>query len=204
MLVIGSILMVGAGLAFAFTRNFVFLVIAGTFGVVSPSGNEVGPFISIEQAALSHVVSASRRTTAFAWYTLAGSFATAIGSLWGGMLPYLAKSRGAAPITGYRAVVLSYAIIGVVLMLAFSRLSSATEIGGSENSSSSVAVRKTLLGVGHSRTVVYRLAGLFALDSFGGGFVVQSFAAYWFYLRFGVKVLRRGPDLLLTFYKSRC
>src|ERR1700758_2715097 len=94
MLIIGSILMAAAGLAFACTSNLLFLVIAGTIGVISPSGNEVGPFLSIEQAALSHVVSASTRTTAFAWYTLTGSFATAIGSLCGGMLPSLVGSGG--------------------------------------------------------------------------------------------------------------
>ena len=192
MLVIGSILMVGAGLAFALTSNFLFLVIAGTIGVVSPSGNEVGPFISIEQAALSHVVSVSRRTTAFAWYTLTGSFATAIGSLCGGILSSLVESRGAAPIKGYRAVVISYAVVGMVLILAFSRLSAAVEVGTSEDSLSGLAARKTLLGVGHSRKIVFRLAALFALDAFGGGFVVQSFAAYWFYLRFGVKPVTLG------------
>src|SRR5258708_18457923 len=100
MLVIGSFLMAGAGLAFAFTNNFLFLVIAGTIGVVSPSGNEVGPFLSIEQAALAHVVSASTRTTTFAWYTLTGSFATAIGSLCGGILPSLVGSSGTTSIKG--------------------------------------------------------------------------------------------------------
>src|SRR6266576_2831776 len=56
MLIVGSILMAAAGLTFAFTSNLLFLVIAGTIGVISPSGNEVGPFLSIEQAALSHIV----------------------------------------------------------------------------------------------------------------------------------------------------
>src|SRR5260370_39514197 len=107
MLIIGSCLMTGAGLAFACTSNFFFLVIAGTIGVVSPSGNEVGPFLSIVQAALAHVVSSSTRTTAFAWYTLTGSFATAIGSLCGGMLPSLVDSSGAAPCKAYRAVVIA-------------------------------------------------------------------------------------------------
>src|SRR3954466_171637 len=65
MLVIGAVLMAGAGLAFASTRNFLFLVIAGTVGVISPTGNEVGPFLPIEQAALSHVVPASQRTRFF-------------------------------------------------------------------------------------------------------------------------------------------
>jgi MFS family permease len=192
MLLIGSFLMAGAGLAFAFTSNFLFLVIAGTIGVVSPSGNEVGPFLSIEQAALAHVVSASTRTTAFAWYTLTGSFATAIGSLCGGVLPSLVGSSGTTSIQGYRAVVIAYAALGMVLALVFTRLSSATEVGAFEDRSSGLAAKKTLLGIGHSREIVLKLSGLFALDSFGGGFVVQSLAAYWFYLRFGVKPAALG------------
>ena len=72
-LILGAILMAGAGVVFACTHNFFFLVVAGTIGVISPSGNEVGPFLSIEQAALSRVVSPNLRTEIFAWYTLVGS-----------------------------------------------------------------------------------------------------------------------------------
>ncbi len=86
MLVIGAVLMAAAGLAFASTRNLFFLIVAGTIGVISPSGNEVGPFLSIEQAALSHIVPSPTRTEVFAWYTLAGSLATALGALCGGFL----------------------------------------------------------------------------------------------------------------------
>src|ERR1700676_5551284 len=86
MLIVGAILMAAAGLAFAFTHNFWLLILAGTIGVISPSGNEVGPFLSIEQAALSHVVPDRTRTEVFAWYTLAGSLATAIGAYSGGAL----------------------------------------------------------------------------------------------------------------------
>ena len=192
MLIVGSFLMAGAGLAFAFTSNFLFLLIAGTIGVVSPSGNEVGPFLSIEQAALAHVVSASTRTTAFAWYTLTGSFATAIGSLCGGLFPSLFGSSGTPPIKGYRAVVIIYATLGMFLTVVFARLSPATEVGASEDCSSGLAAKKSVLGIGHSREIVLKLSGLFALDAFGGGFVVQSFAAYWFYLRFGVKPAALG------------
>src|ERR1700687_608434 len=74
-LIIGAILMAGAGLAFASTGSLLLLTIAGTIGVVSTSGNEVGPFLSIEQAALSHVVSNRARTDVFAWYTLTGQVA---------------------------------------------------------------------------------------------------------------------------------
>ena len=89
MLIVGALLMAAAGLAFAYTSNFVFLVVAGTLGVISPSGNEVGPFLPIEQAALSHVVPGQARTTVFAWYTLAGSFATAAGAFSGGALSHV-------------------------------------------------------------------------------------------------------------------
>src|ERR1700731_4886243 len=85
-LIIGAVLMAAAGLAFASTHNLFFLIIAGTIGVISPSGNEVGPFLSIEQAALSHIVPATARTEVFAWYTMAGSLATALGALFGGFV----------------------------------------------------------------------------------------------------------------------
>ena len=167
-LIIGAALMAAAGLVFALTANFVFLVVAGTVGVISPSGNEVGPFLPIEQAALAHVVPTDLRTEIFAWYTLAGAFATALGSLSAGVV---SQTRP------YRAVLLLYAALGMVLAIWFTRLSPAVEPAAPETSA--------FLGLGPSRRIVLRLAGLFALDSFAGGFVVQSFAAYWFYLRFG-------------------
>src|SRR5207244_12861422 len=68
MLIVGAILMVAAGVTFAWTRDFLLLVVAGTIGVISPSGNEVGPFLPIEQAALAHVVPSDARTAVLAWY----------------------------------------------------------------------------------------------------------------------------------------
>src|SRR2546422_8028846 len=177
MLIIGAILMAAAGLTFAYTRSLVFLVVAGTIGVISPSGNEVGPFLPIEQAALAHVVPNQTRTMVFAWYTLAGSFATAAGSLGGGALSHLLQKTTMAPVESYRIVVLLYAALGVVLAFLFTRLSPAAEVS---------VPGAAAFGIGRSRDVVLRLSGLFALDAFAGGFVVQSFAAYWFYLRFGV------------------
>jgi MFS family permease len=185
MLIIGAILMAAAGLTFAWTSNFLFLIIAGTIGVISPSGNEVGPFLSIEQAALSQVVPPETRTAVFAWYTLVGSFATATGSLGGGMLSHLLQRAAVPPLESYRVVVLVYAGLGVLLAFVFSRLSPAAEVSAPRAASAASGAMPTLLGLGRSRDVVLKLSGLFALDSFAGGFVVQSFAAYWFYLRFG-------------------
>ncbi len=185
MLVVGALLMAGAGLAFASTRNFFFLVIAGTIGVVSPSGNEVGPFLPIEQASLAHVLPDRARTSVFAWYTLAGSFATAIGALCGGMIP--AVIRGSVDsFEGYRAVVILYASIGLLLALIFARISGAVEVSTLNRDECVPAGSAGLSGLTRSQNTVLKLSGLFALDAFGGGFVIQSFAAYWFYLRFGV------------------
>jgi MFS family permease len=186
MLIVGAILMAAAGVAFACTSNLLLLILAGTIGVISPSGNEVGPFLSIEQAALSHVVPARTRTEVFAWYTLAGSVATAIGALCGGTLTHALQKTAMTPVVSYRVVVVLYAALGVMLALVFTRLSSAAEVSEPGEESAFPATLKSLFGIGRSRHVVVKLSSLFALDSFAGGFVVQSFAAYWFYLRFGV------------------
>lgn len=74
--------MLFAGGLFAITHNFLLLLIAATIGVISPSGYEVGPFLSIEQAVLSQIIPNERRTNVFAWYNLVGSFATALGGHW--------------------------------------------------------------------------------------------------------------------------
>src|SRR5439155_25752399 len=77
MLIAGALLMVLGGAVFASTGDFVPLLLAATIGVISPSGNEVGPFLAIEQAALAESITAEQRTRTFAWYHLAGSFAAA-------------------------------------------------------------------------------------------------------------------------------
>jgi MFS family permease len=186
MLIVGSILMAAAGLAFASTSNLIFLIVAGTIGVISPSGNEVGPFLSIEQAALSHIIPATTRTEVFAWYTMAGSLATALGALFGGFVTQALQQTSMSTVASYRAVVVMYAVFGIALAFLFSRLSAYVEVNSVHDRAISAAATP-FFGLTQSRGIVLKLSGLFALDSFGGGFVVQSFAAYWFYLRFGVE-----------------
>jgi MFS family permease len=185
-LIVGAILMAAAGVAFACTHNLVLLIFAGTIGVISPSGNEVGPFLSIEQAALAHIVPDQSRTELFAWYTLAGSVATAMGALFAGMITRVLEKTTMTPVGTYRVVVIVYAAVGVLLAYLFFRLSSAAEVRSPEEASVTPKTIKSFFGVGRSHRVVVKLSSLFALDSFAGGFVVQSFAAYWFYLRFAV------------------
>jgi MFS family permease len=192
MLMVGAVLMVAAGLVFASTRTLWLLVVAGTVGVISPSGSEVGPFWSIEQAALSHVVTDRTRTEVFAWYSLIGSLATALGALAGGAATRVFEDTGMTAVSSYRIVVMLYAALGVILALLFSRLSRAAEATTLGEKKAFRATVAGLSGLDRSRDVVMKLSALFALDSFGGGFVVQSFAAYWFYLRFGVNPATLG------------
>ena len=189
MLLLGAVLMALAGVAFALTGNFALLTLAAVVGVISPGGNEVGPFLAIEQASLSHLVHDARRTSVFAWYNLAGSLASAVGALGSGGLVQLMQDAGSSPLTSYRAVVVAYAGIGGILLLLFTGMSRRVEViseaGGAETAKP--AAPRRWLGLGTSRHVVFNLSGLFALDAFAGGFVGQSLLAYWFHLRYGVE-----------------
>jgi MFS family permease len=183
-LILGALLMIFAGLVFAFTHNPVLLMIAAIVGVVSPSGNEIGPFLSIEQAALSHLLPDEKRTQVFAWYNLVGSFATATGALCGGLLAQALQTGGMAVLDSYRVIVIGYATGGAILAVLFLFLSPAVEW---VQTTQPEGIQRRL-GLHRSRGVVARLSTLFALDAFAGGFVVQSIVAYWFHLRFGVDI----------------
>ena len=183
MLILGAGLMLLAGLVFAITGNVVLLIAAGIIGVISPSGNEIGPFLSIEQAALSQIVPDNQRTRIFAWYGLVGSFATALGALCGGVLAQMLRSSGLAPLESYRVVIIGYALLGILLLLLFGRLSACVEI---EPGTCRTNV-PLFMGLHRSRAVVLKLSSLFAIDAFAGGFVVQSLVAYWFHVRFGAE-----------------
>ncbi len=182
-LVAGAALMLGAGIAFTATTLLPVLLVAATLGVISPSGNEVGPFLAVEQASLSQLVPDTRRTSLFAWYQLAGSFATAAGTLAGGAVAQAAISAGAQPAEAYRTVITGYALVGVLLGALFLLVSPRVEVDRARLRDGTVASR---LGLHRSKGVVLRLSALFALDAFAGGFAIQSFIAFWFHQRFGV------------------
>jgi MFS family permease len=183
-LVAGSLLMVLAGVAFAVTDWVPLLILAATIGVISPTGNEVGPFLAIEQAALSQTVPDARRTGTFAWYNLVGYLATASGALGAGLLSQVLLDRGVPAVDAYRAIVIGYAIIGLAMALGFGRLGDAVESPPRERRSDDI---REILGLRRSRRVVLRLSALFSLDAFAGGFIPQSLMAYWFHVRFGVE-----------------
>ncbi len=194
-LMLGAGLMALAGAVFAITDSLLLLIIAAIAGTISPSGKEVGPFLSIEQAILSQVTPDERRTGTFATYNLVGSFAGMIGAL----IVTLPPLFGLLPLRGYRVLVWGYAASALLLLVLFAQLSPRVEVtrkvADPEKAAmpqDQIAPRKFSLGLHRSRGIVFKLAALFALDAFAGGFVVQGLVAYWLYLRYGVSVQTIG------------
>lgn len=199
MLILGAVLMVFAGSIFVLTKNPIILTIAAIIGIISPSGNEIGTFLSIEQAALSQLVPDKQRTSIFAWYNLAGSFATATGALCSGWLAAILEKFVLSPIGAYQIILIFYAFSGFLLIIFFIGLSKSVEAATSLNinhaDSSHVSANtkdinttkiRYSMGLHSSKKVVMKLSALFALDAFAGGFIVQSMMAYWFHIKFGI------------------
>ena len=186
-LIAGAALMLFAGLLFALTDRLELLLIAAIIGVISPSGYEVGPFLPVEQAALSQIVPDEQRTQILAWYNLVRFIRDRSRRPCGGGLTQLLQQVGVIPLNSYRTVVVVYGVIGVLLSPALHpiiRLGRGGTFGQSQT--------RSRFGLHRSRGVVLKLSTLFGLDAFAGGFVVQSIVAYWFHVRFGVEPAALG------------
>ncbi len=185
-LAVGALLVTLAGVVFASTDWLPVLIIAGAIGVISPTGNEVGPFLAVEQAALTQIVSDRRRTATFAWYNVVGYVATATGALGAGLLSQALLAGGMDPAGAYRGIVIGYAVIGLVMAAVAWRLGAAIEAPPPPAGVLDDGIRRRL-GLGRSRKTVLKLSALFSLDAFAGGFIPQSLMAYWFHLQWGVE-----------------
>jgi MFS family permease len=174
LLIVGAGLMALAGWVFAVSKDPILLTVAAIFGTISPSGKEVGPFLSIEQAILPQTTSDQQRTAVFSAYNLVGSFAGAVGALAVGLPSLFSLTT----ISGYRLLVWSYVGSAILLAVLFALLSTRVEAEKKR------ATPNRKIGLQKSGGMVAKLAGLFALDAFAGGFIVQSIVAYWFYLRY--------------------
>ncbi len=186
MLIAGAALMAVGAVGFALTSSAAWLIAIAAIGVFSPSGSEVGPFLSIEQASLAQLVGSQRRTRVFARYVLTGSFATATGALVGGVVAAALQRSGMSERESYRVLVFAYAACGFILLALFARLTPAIE---AETAASGV---RRVLGLHRSRNAVLKLASLFAIDAFAGGFIVQSLLALWFHVRFDMDIAALG------------
>ena len=174
LLILGAVLMAIAGWVFAISNDPFVLALAAIFGTISPSGKEVGPFLSIEQAILPKTTQDQHRTAVFSAYNLIGSLCGAMGALAVGLPSLFSIPQ----ITGYRFLLWGYVICAFVMMVLFGLLLPTIE------AEAKTVSQNRVIGVQRSRSIVVKLAGLFALDAFAGGFIVQSIVAYWFYLRY--------------------
>ncbi len=181
LLLAASVLMAATGLAFAGIDGYVPLLVVAFVGTINPSAGSSSVFAALEQAALASVADATGRTRLFANYSLVGSIAAALGAL-AAALPDLAVEAGFGRVASIDAMFVLYALLGAAGGFLYARLPAHAHAG--------VPVRPTALGP--SRGIVTRLAMLFSLDSFAGGFVVQSLLALWLFERFDLSLAQAG------------
>jgi len=174
-------LMVISAVIFFFTNDYVALIIAALIGTINVTGSEVGAFLSLEQAILPQTVNnIKKRNSIFALYNMVGTFAMSGGVLVSGLPSFLEQHYGLDQISAIKTLFVFYAILALVVMAIYLILSKGVEI--QPKNGQSIPQNKISP---QTRGIITKLSSLFAVDSFGGGFVIQSIVAFWFYSRFG-------------------
>lgn len=174
--------MVLTGLGFTLLSSFWALFIVAVVGTLNPSSGDVSVFLPTEQALLPSTVSDRYRTALYGRYSLIGFSLAAVGSLFAGVPEAIAHHSSLSKTTAFRGVFLLYAVMGAVVWFFYRRLSPAIERPAGEAGRA----------LGESKRMVYRLAVVFSLDAFGGGFVVQALLALWLYRKFGLSTAVAG------------
>jgi len=176
------LLMLATGVGFTGITAFWPLVAVAVLGTLNPSAGDVSVFLPTEQAALAQTTSGHHRTRLFAWYNVTGNLSGALGSLASGVPVLVAHACGFDVLAAERSGFVLYALVGVVSAIVYLGLGRSVEVHA--------APRGRPLA--RSRRIVVHLAALFSLDSFGGGFVVQSLLVLWLYQRFSLSVQMAG------------
>jgi MFS family permease len=188
LLLAASALMAATGLAYAAASDYWVLLIVAFVGTINPSGGSTSVFVPLEHTVLSGAVAPSARTRAFARYSLIGALAGACGSLAAATPEWLA-AVGMAQIEAIKAMFVAYAVLGVLGGLAYRRIEARPRVPDA----------RPAAALGPSRGIVYKLAALFSIDSFAGGFVVQSLLALWLFERFDMSL---GAASLFFFWSG--
>ncbi len=186
-LVASALLMAAAGGALAGRGSFVLLLPLAAVGGLSPSGQDVGPFQSLEQAALSQSLPEPGLVMPYSWYNLIGTVAVAVGALAAGAVPATLGGAGWAPLAAQQALLWLFSAIGIALAGVYVLLSPAVEASPRQGAEA------PRTGLHRSRAPVLRLSALFGLDALAGGLVIQSLVAFWFHERFGLGLAQLGP-----------
>ncbi|MCL5776125.1 MFS transporter [Limibaculum sp. FT325] len=181
LLVFAAGLMVATGLAFSASSDYAALLVIAFVGTINPSAGSVSLFVPIEHAALAREAGDAERTRMFARYSLVGALAAAAGAFAAG-LPEAMAHLGLDRLSALRLMFVLYALLGAAGGLLYFRLP--RRAPRSPSGEASV--------LGPSRRIVFRLAALFSLDAFAGGFVVQSLLVLWLFERFGMSLPAAG------------
>jgi MFS family permease len=176
LLLFGALLMVMTGAALPDSEHLIWIAAVVFVGTINPSTGDIGVLVPLEHAALSQNVADDQRTHTFARYSLIGSLSMAAGALVAGLADMLVGWGFAKP-DAFRLMFYLYAVLGVLAALLYSRLPQAR-----------VEPTRTHAPLGASRSIVYKLAVLFSLDAFAGGFIVQSLMALWLFEKFDLSV----------------
>jgi len=187
LLIFGAALMTATGLAFPGAEHFVMILLVAFIGTINPSGGDLGVLVPLEHAVLARSATDERRTHVFARYSLIGALCTAAGSL-GASVPDFLVAHGNTMLGAFRMMFYAYAALGVFSAILYRRVPHAR---AEEN------VRPAPLGP--SRATVYKLAALFSIDAFAGGFVAQSLLVLWLFERFDLSLSAAG---LFFFWSS--
>ena len=172
----GAILMACTGLAFPSVELFAIIAIVAFVGTINPSTGDLGVLVPLEHAMLAQGVPDHERTRTFARYSLIGALSMATGSLVAA-LPDFMTAAGIDRVNAFRVMFYIYAVLGLLCALLYWLLPHAR-----------MNERRPSAPLGPSRKVVYKLAALFSLDAFAGGFVVQSLLALWLFIRFDMSL----------------
>ena len=172
-----ALLMAATGFLFAAAQEFWPLVLVGLVGTLNPSAGDVSLFLPLEQSLLAQTARDDRRTALFARYSLVGAVVGALGALAAAAPDVTHQMFGWRADDAIRAMFVLYGLIGLLNFAVYRRLSVEAP---------TLATSPTPLGP--SRSIVIRLAALFSLDSFGGGFLVQSLLALWLFQQFGLSL----------------
>ena len=175
-------LMLATGVGFVLATNFWVLLAVAVVGTMNPTAGDVSVFLPTEQSLLSDGAEARDRTALFARYNLGGLFAAALGALCVGVPVAVARIGGWPLVEVQRVSFLLYVAVAAALVLVYSGM---TREGTHEASRPAVPLRE-------SRSIVLRLSALFSLDSFGGGFVVDTLLTLWLFRRFDLSVETAG------------
>jgi MFS family permease len=182
LLLSAAALMAATGFAFAAASDFWPLLAIAVIGTLNPSSGDVSVFLPLEQAVLAQLATDSGRTTLFARYSLTGALAAALGALFAA-LPELVVGGGYAQAKpALQAMFVGYGLIGLGSRWIYRNLP--LSLASVEHAQAAP--------LGRSRRVVVKLAALFSLDAFGGGFVVQSMLALWLFERFELSTTVAG------------